>query len=57
MEIYITNKFYNFFHSKFVVKKNLGKVMRDYFAESETDIPKFVILEIGKKIGEVGFDF
>jgi hypothetical protein len=32
-------------------------MISDYFVESETDIPKYVILEIGKKIGELGFDF
>jgi hypothetical protein len=57
MEMDITNKYSDFFHSKFLVKKNLIKVISDYFVESETDIPKYVILEIGKKIGEVGFDF
>jgi hypothetical protein len=51
------NKFCDFFHSKFLVKKNLIKVMRDCFVESQIEIPKFSILKIGNKIGEKSFDF
>jgi hypothetical protein len=57
MEIDIRYKFCDFFHSKFLVKKDLKKAMSYYFTETEIEIPKFTILKIGKKIGERGFDF
>jgi hypothetical protein len=57
MEFDIRFKFSNFFHSKFVVKKNLMKVMRDCFIETEIEIPEFSILKIGKKIDEESLDF